>query len=112
MALEFSRIVITTPLVSLEDAKVHLRITDTAHDADIQQKLTSAQDRIIAFLGAAADAAWDATTVPTPVAHAILELTTDFFENRGDGTPSGMADQEVWASIERLLSMYRDPVIS
>src|SRR5262245_62071496 len=100
MPLEFSRIVIDTPLVSLETAKMHLRITGTDHDADITQKAKAAQDRVIAYLGAAADATWTETTVLPPVAQAILELTTHFFEHRGDDmNPSGAGatpDRDVW----------------
>jgi hypothetical protein len=115
MALEFSRIVITTPLVSLETAKQHLRITGTDHDADIQQKLTASQDRIVTYLGAAADATWTEATVPTPVAEAILKQLAEFFRFRGDdyvGNEPGAPTVESWATIERLLSMYRDPTLA
>ena len=108
MPLEFSRIVITTPLVSLELAKQHLRYTGTDHDADVQQKLTAAQDRIVAYLAGAADPAWDDTTVPTPVAEAILELLAYFDRWRGDDQTTA----ETWAAIEKLLSMYRDPTLA
>jgi hypothetical protein len=109
MALEFSRIVITTPLVSLETAMQHLRMTGlTEHEADVQQKLTAAQDRIVAYLGAAADATWTEATVPTPVAQAILELTAYFDRWRGDDE----RDAETWAKIEKLLSLYRDPTLA
>jgi hypothetical protein len=108
MALEFSRIVITTPLVSLETAKEHLRITGTDHDADITQKLKASQDRVIAYLGAAADATWTEATVPTPVAHAILELTAYFDRFRGDDE----RDAETWTKLEKLLSLYRDPTLA
>src|SRR5262245_2756263 len=114
MPLEFSRIVIATPLVSLDVAKQHLRITGTDHDADVQQKLTASQDRVIAYLGAAADATWDETTVPTPIAQAILELLARFYEHRGDDLHPDQTgpDTATWASLERLLSLYRDPTLA
>jgi hypothetical protein len=108
MPLEFSHIVITTPLVSLELAKQHLRYTGTDHDADVQQKLTVAQDRIVAYLAAAADPSWTEATVPTPVAEAILELLAYFDRYRGDDVQAG----ETWAVIEKLLSLYRDPTLA
>ena len=38
------------PLWTVEQAKVHLRITSTANDADIAQKLATAQEAILSYL--------------------------------------------------------------
>ena len=43
MTLEFSRVTLPA-LWTVDQAKVHLRITGTAHDADIAQKLATAQE--------------------------------------------------------------------
>jgi Phage gp6-like head-tail connector protein len=112
MALEFSWITLP-PFLTVEDAKaLQLRIRDTLHDADITEKLETAHERIIAKLGAAADATWTAETVPKAVSHAILLLTTHYYEHRGDDmnpTASGSTpDADVWAAIDRLLAPYRD----
>jgi Phage gp6-like head-tail connector protein len=111
MPLEFSRIVIATPLVSLDTAKAHLRITDSDHDVDVEQKRKAAQDRVVAYVSAAADPSWDELTVPTPIAQAILLLLTDFYENRGEAVV-GAGTEHTWSAIERLLSMYRDPTLA
>jgi hypothetical protein len=58
MTLEFSRVTLP-PLWTVDQAKVHLRITGTAHDADIAQKLATAQEAILAYLNDAADPSWD-----------------------------------------------------
>ena len=109
MTLEFSRV---TPAAALDvdQAKVHLHITGTAHDADIEQKLDTAQDQVIALLGPAVDPLWDETTVPKPVKHSILILTSAFYEVRGGDDPTENLDKSL-AVIHQLLGVYRDPVI-
>lgn len=92
------------PLLTLEDAKVHLRITDTASDVDVQQKLTEAQDVIVDYLGAQVDPLWDDTTVPPRVLSAIKIMLTHLYENRGDDLA---ADTANWAAIRRLLARTR-----
>jgi hypothetical protein len=106
--LDYSRVTIAVPLVSLADAKAHLRITDTAHDADITQKLETAQEAILAYEGLAADSTWTDLTVPRAVKHAILLLLTHYYENRGEDLAR---DEAVWAAIGRLLALYRDPTV-
>jgi uncharacterized phiE125 gp8 family phage protein len=112
MALEFSHdaIVLTDPLVTLEEAKEHLRVRDTLHDADVTQKTATAQASIVAYLAQAADATWTPATVPLPVKHAILLLTTHYYEHRGDAMPE--VDAALWEAIARLLAWYRDPTLA
>jgi hypothetical protein len=106
MTLEFSRVVLP-PLWTVDEAKVHLRITGTAYDADIQQKLDAAQEAILSYLGIAADATWTAATAPKAVTHAIHLLTAYYYEDRGDGE-----QPDVWPKLYALLAAYRDPVIA
>jgi Phage gp6-like head-tail connector protein len=108
MPLEFSRVTLP-PLWTVDEAKVHLRITDTAADADVQQKLDAAQEAIVAYLTDAVEPTWEATTAPKAVKHAVLLLLTHLYENRGD---DGAADDQVWAAIGRLLALYRDPTLA
>lgn len=114
--LDFSRVALAGPLWTLAQAKEHLRIRDAAHDADITQKLDTAQETIVAYLGPAADPAWDATTAPLAVKHAILILLTHLYEHRGDDmSPSGSGatpDADVWRALAQLLAMYRDPTLA
>ena len=112
MTLEFSHdaVVITVPLVTLSEAKEHLRIRDTLHDADVTAKTATAQAAILASVGEAADATWTDLTVPLPVKHAILLLTTHYYEHRGDAMPD--VDVALWEAIARLLARYRDPTVA
>jgi Phage gp6-like head-tail connector protein len=112
--LEYSRITLP-PLVTLAEAKAHLRVTDTAHDADITQILATAQEAIVAYEALAADPTWDAASVPRAVKHAILLLLTHYYEHRGDDmiqAGAGAVDEGVWAAIGRLLAFYRDPTLA
>lgn len=105
MTLEFSRVTLP-PLWTVEQAKVHLHKTGTADDADIQQKLDTAQEAILSYLAVAADPTWTAATAPKPVTHAIHLLTAYLYKERGDGT-----NPDPWPQIYQLLAGYRDPVV-
>ena len=111
MPLDFTHITAVGALVPLPEMKAFLRITDTSHDDDITAIRDSAQNAILAYLKEAADGTWTDLTVPLPVKHAIKLLTTHYFEHRGDDMHT-MSDTEVWAAIDRLLSMYRDPTLA
>ena len=106
MTLEFSRVTLPA-LWTLDQAKVHLRITSTAHDADIAQKLATAQEAILSYLAVAADPTWDAATAPAAVTHAIHLLTVYYYEDRGDGE-----QPDPWPKIYALLAAYRDPTVA
>jgi hypothetical protein len=109
MTLSYSRVSPASPLVTLAEAKTHLRIvaTDTASDADISAKLAAAEERVFATLGAAADPAWDATTAPRLVRHAVLILLDAFMERRG-GDEGGEELRKALEVVDRLLGLYRD----
>lgn len=106
---DFSWITISTPLVSLTEAKEHLRLTDTTHDTDVTAKTAAAQEAILAYLTEAGDPAWTAATVPRAVKHAMLLLLTHLYENRGEDMAP---DDNVWMAISRLLALYRDPTLA
>ena len=106
MTITWSRVTLP-PLWTLEQAKQHLRITTTADDDDIAQKLATAQEAILSYLAVAADPAWDATTAPAAVTHAIHLLTAYYYEDRGDGEI-----KDPWEKIYALLAAYRDPTVA
>jgi hypothetical protein len=97
-------------LVTLDQAKAHLKIVLPALDpdeAEIQLKLDHAEASILAYLATAADPAWvSPETVPGPVAASILLQLGDLFENRGDDTTQEQSIQ-TWQQIERLLVQLR-----
>lgn len=111
MTLEYSRVTLAGPLWTVDDVKaIQLRITDAAQDADVQEKLDSAEEYILAYLGPAADETWTPATAPKAVKHAILMLTVHLYENRGDTLGiNNLQDGIIWRELARLLSFYRDP---
>jgi len=116
MPLDYpGRVTIATALVPIAEMKAHLRITDTAHDADVSAIGLAAQDAILAYLTAAADPAWTPATAPLTVKHAIKLLSTHYYEHRGDDmdpTQSGATpDAAVWTAIRELLGRHRDPTL-
>ncbi|HJT96616.1 MAG TPA: head-tail connector protein [Mycobacterium sp.] len=102
-----------SPLVSIEDAKRHLRETAnvTAQtDADIQAKLDQATAFVWRTCGSLADEDWDETTVPAPVYTAVLLHLSELYADRGDverGKPFGED------TVRYLMAAgYRDPVVA
>lgn len=102
------------PLVSLEVAKVQLRITDTDHDADVELRRVQATARIAGILKEKADATWTDATVPGEVQQAVLLLVSLFYE-RGEVTTESAggvpAVAAVYEAVYRLLEPYLGPVV-
>lgn len=100
-------------LVTLVDAKQHLRIVDGAHDPDVQQKVTAASATIRDYLKGQNDPAWTPLTVPPWIAAAVLLLLTHLYEHRGDAFgPAQDNDDRVWEAIANLLRRSRDPALA
>lgn len=111
MTLEFSRVTIAAPLVSLADAKQHLHLTDTSHDADVTDKRDAAQEFVITKLFTAADATWTEATVPRAVRSAILLMLDALYERRG-GDEGNEELRKAIQAIEDLVALYRDPTVA
>jgi hypothetical protein len=111
MTLDYSRITLAAPLVTLAEAKTHLRITDTVHDADITQKLDAAQELVLAKQALAVDPTWDAATAPKVVKHSILILLDAFYERRG-GDEGAEQLRKALETVDLLLALYRYPALA
>jgi hypothetical protein len=59
--------------------------------------------------GTVGNAVWTDLTVPGNVTAAILILLTHLHEHRGDDQKT---DEDLWASIARLLVRHRDPALA
>ena len=114
MTLIFSRVTLAGPLWTVAEVKsLQLRITDAAHDADVEEKLATAQEAVLAYLGPAADADWTPASAPVAVKHAILLLTVHYYEHRGDDLGNARPEEAViWKELRNLLAMYRDPALA
>lgn len=76
-----------TDLVTLDEAKFHLRIDDTFSDVDLAEKITQASDIVVDYVGTtAADgstpANWTQTTVPPRAKTAVLLVLGTLFASR------------------------------
>jgi Phage gp6-like head-tail connector protein len=100
-------------LITLDVAKMHLHITDTDHDADVQDKVTAASATIRDYLKAKNDPLWTPATVPPWIAAAVKLLTAHLYEHRGDAFgPSQDNDDRVWEAIANLCRRSRDPALA
>lgn len=97
--------------ITLDEAKDHLRVTDTNSDTDIARKVDQACSTIYIYMKAQADAGWlDGSVVPSgPVLSATYLLLTHLYENRGDDMKS---DAAVWQAIQNMLVTSRDPALA
>jgi len=101
-------------LVTLQQAKDHLRITTPAldpGDTDIQAKLDQAEGIIRDYLKSRVDPLWvSPATAPAPVQASILLLVGHLRENRG--VADMKSDQALWDAIGRILARLRDPALA
>src|SRR5678815_5843974 len=106
-------------LVTVAQAKQQLGIpiadvADTDRDALIQRALDDAEGLVLGRCNAAVywraiTATWTAATVPAGVRVAILVLLTHLYEHRGDDMK---LDDVLWAAIDRLIALHKDPVLA
>lgn len=92
-------------LVDVETAKRHLRITDTANDADVEDKVTQASGIVADYckrdLSAFAIDGSSADELPAPIKSAVLFATQALFDG---GDPLN-------ETIKALLHRQRDPAM-
>jgi len=104
-------------LLTLAQAKEHLRITDSDHDTEVQSKTDSAA-AIISDYVSSGRTRWDTPLPATDsdgwiiMQTAALELLASMYEHRGDDYGVNAPDEEVWNAIRRKLSRLRDPAFA
>jgi hypothetical protein len=98
-------------LITVDEAKVHLKIFDAAHDVEVGDKLAQAEGFIAGYLADEWDPAWDATTLPGEVKAAILVYLTLLYVHRDDWADQGI-EQGTHEGIANLLRRRRAPVIA
>ena len=94
--------------LTLEEAKDHLHITDSDHDADISAKLAEAEALVDDYLSDPRDPA------PTPDAllhrAAVKLVLAHLYENRGEAQDPN--DEALWQALGRLLRRQRTPALA
>jgi hypothetical protein len=98
-------------LITLEQAKAHLRVVSVDEDDDIDRKIEQAGAIVLDYLKGQAVSGWNdgSVTVPRVVEAATLVMLTHLYENRGDDMT---ADEDAWKAVERLLMRFRDPALA
>lgn len=93
-------------LVTLEDARDHLRIDDHDQDGFLLVQLTNAESAVVDYLKSRADDTWTTETVPGHVRASVLLALAVLWENReGDVDP-------ITPAVESLLRRSRDPALA
>jgi hypothetical protein len=85
-------------LITLADAKEHLKIWDDDHNADVAVKVSQASGIVVEYLGTDADDTWTYATVPSSIQAAVMIALGYLYENRGDELKN---DDAFWAAIGR-----------
>lgn len=93
-------------MISLDDAKLHLHVTDPAREPEVQLYLTQAVGAITQYLGERV-----ATTPPELFDAGTLKLLGHYYEHRGDDAAE-YHDERIWEAISLLLMRSRDPAVA
>lgn len=96
-------------LVTLRQAKDHLRIDADGQDNDIMLKVLQASAIVQTYLKAQGDPTWTDLTAPGNVQAAVLLMLGHLYEHRGDNLAP---DGAVWDAVGRLLVGLRDPALA
>lgn len=94
-------------LVSLEEARAHLRILSDDELGDIERKLEEAEGRALTYIQAG-ETGWTADSVPAGVKTGVLLILAHLWEHRGEedqGDPISPA-------VRSILAPYRMPVFA
>lgn len=102
-------------IVTLQEARDHLRSDTSDDDADLTLKIQAASSAVVTYLKVADDAAIPAAALPAAKA-ACLILVGEFYANR-EGEQGGAVDQQFGYGylprpVVALLYPYRDPSIA
>jgi hypothetical protein len=109
--------VLVANLVTLSQAKSHLRVIDDAQDDDILGKLDAAESIVLDYINTTVTwrtttAAWTEDTVPTFVRAAILLQLGELFKFRGDNDGPKHEAGQLSPVVTNLLRRSRDPVLA
>jgi len=99
-------------LVTLDEAKRHLRVTHDDEDDDIKFRISAASEIVLDYIKKR-DSDWTTDTTPKLVKAATLLVLAGLYEDRGDGEEvlsqaNGYLDRPVTAILHR----YRDPALA
>lgn len=92
-------------VVTLSEAKLHLRVTGTSEDSLISLLIQAATDRVENFINQQIPGAYDSpVSTPASIKAAVLLMVGDMFENREAG---GEKTYNINPTVKALLYPYR-----
>lgn len=92
-------------IVTLDDMKAHLGVTDDADDSLIEGKISAAQSFLESWLGYEIEEEF-ASAVPADLVEAVKQQAAHFFENR-EAVTAGVTLQATLASVEEVIRNRR-----
>lgn len=100
-------------LVTLAQAKAHLKIAWNDEDDDISLKLTQAQDIVLDYLKKPDDE-WTPSDVPGRVTSAILMVLTALYQADDNGAEllEGLSGGDISNPVVGVLYRLRDPALA
>ena len=114
-----------TMLVTLAEAKAHLRIDDFDSDGnpgddDLTLKIMAASRAVLNYIGAdqyfldssGEPISTSAISLPDDISIATLLLVGDLYRNRDGDNTSGWSTSMLPTTVQVLLSPYRSPVLA
>lgn len=100
-------------IVTVANLKEHSRISGTGDDLYLDRLILSAQSHIEALLGYALEERYPpagspaVSTVPAPLAHAVLMLAAHWYENR-EATLIGVSAVDIPHGVWEIVTNYRN----
>lgn len=97
-------------LVTLEEAKAHLRVMHFDEDSTIAIYMNAATEIVVDYIKKP-EHEWTDTNVPFLIKAAVLLVLTGLYENRGDEAEPdySQADGYLAKPVTAILHRYRDP---
>jgi hypothetical protein len=95
-------------IVSMAEARAHLRVDHTDEDDDISLKLDAAEAEVLEYIQRPApwtDADGNEIPAPAPIKAAVLMVLGDLYANREEGIVG--ATHSINPTARRLLARYR-----
>ena len=108
-------------IVTLAQAKKHLRLTTFEDDDDVYLKLEQATSMVLDYIWRDDDdwvdtiVGWTATTAPRSIVAAVLVQFAELYRFRGDDPPDTTPKREhgfLSPQVTAYLHRYRDPGIA
>lgn len=90
-------------VITLDDAKRHLNVTDTADDTLIEAKIEAAEAWVSRWLTIPLS---EMTTVPADLKQAVLMVVGHFYENR-EASLIGISAEEVPFGVRDIIDQHR-----